>query len=276
MKSDIGRYGIMPEWLLREVQNGTAIRLFGLLAAAYADREGSCWPSRTRLAADLGASKDTVDRAISDLEAAGALEIEHRIGADGAYTSNLYRLVFTQPEPRQTGAGVAAKMRGGGGTDAARGGRKNAALTRPIKNQTHKEEERSENLSPRTVYEGLLRTLPGVSSSVAVPERYWSKWRGDLQVQDPEALERAVALGRGIWKLAPETPLKLPTQISRLEDLGQWALGRDARGKRIDQGVALLALREIGPPDVQPADTLIVLAERGSKFISAYDEVLAA
>ena len=54
MRTDIGRYAILPEWLLDAGVSSHAIRLFGLLAAKYADREGSCHPGRQALAAQMG------------------------------------------------------------------------------------------------------------------------------------------------------------------------------------------------------------------------------
>lgn len=135
MKSDIGRYGIIPEWLLDSGVSATAIRLFAVLTVKYADREGVAYPGRKRLATDMGdISVDTIDRAVRELRDAGALEVEHRTGADGALTSNLYHIRF---------------VRLGDRTDAAFHGRTNVAtspdgcginqiqLTRPSFTRSH-------------------------------------------------------------------------------------------------------------------------------------------
>lgn len=51
--------------------------------ADRADHDGICWPSNARIQADTGASEQTVRRALRDLEAAGAITTEARIGPDG-------------------------------------------------------------------------------------------------------------------------------------------------------------------------------------------------
>jgi hypothetical protein len=79
VRTDIGRYAIVPEWLLDSGVSSNAIRLFACLASKYADRDGQCYPGRKRLAEDLKVtSTDTVDRAAKELVAVGAIAITHR------------------------------------------------------------------------------------------------------------------------------------------------------------------------------------------------------
>lgn len=54
--------------------------------------KGECWPGIKTIAADLGLSKSTVKRAISDLEKHGYIEKEYRHRDNGSFTSNLYRI----------------------------------------------------------------------------------------------------------------------------------------------------------------------------------------
>lgn len=101
--SDVGRFAIVPLWLLLTDVSNTAIRLFALLAAKYADRDGACFPSRLRLAADLRArSKRTVDTAIDELERVGAVEVERR-ATKGLHQSNVYVLHYADPATRARG-----------------------------------------------------------------------------------------------------------------------------------------------------------------------------
>ena len=54
--------------------------------------KGECWPGIKTIAVDLGLSKSTVKRAISDLEKHGYIEKEYRYRDNGSLTSNLYRV----------------------------------------------------------------------------------------------------------------------------------------------------------------------------------------
>ena len=110
--SDIGRYGITPEWLLDSGVSDRGIRLFSTIAAKYADRDTATgFPSRKTLASDLGCSTDSIDRALRELEKVGAIVTEHRFEGKEPQTS-LYLVVYARPGSRSvTQRGV--------GTDAA-------------------------------------------------------------------------------------------------------------------------------------------------------------
>ncbi len=129
MVSDIGRFAIVPEWLIFAGVSPQAIRVFALLACRYADRSGVAFPSRRRLAGDLGISTDSIDRAIKELEAAGALSIEKRTAENGKPDTNIYRLRFSMPDSRIDAAKDGRKS-------AAKDGRKSAAQTKPTSTQT--------------------------------------------------------------------------------------------------------------------------------------------
>lgn len=60
------------------------------------DRSGKkryCWPSVATIAKDIGMSKSTVKRALSDLEKQNYIQKENRYRENGGKTSNLYRLI---------------------------------------------------------------------------------------------------------------------------------------------------------------------------------------
>ncbi len=86
-------FAIIPEWLLFADISPQAVRLYGVLRR-YADRDGSCFPSRKRLASDLRMeSTKPVDRALKELVKIGAITIEHRHTEQGDLQSNLYTVL---------------------------------------------------------------------------------------------------------------------------------------------------------------------------------------
>jgi biotin operon repressor len=124
-----GRFAQVPLWLLthRAVKDG-AIRLFGVLAAKYADRDDdSCFPSRRALAEDLDVSRSTIDVAIGQLKDAGALVVEQQRDERGNLVSSLYTLLFDDPDApplhRKSGRGVDRKSGVGVDRKSGVGGR---------------------------------------------------------------------------------------------------------------------------------------------------------
>jgi hypothetical protein len=86
-------FAIIPEWVLYADVSPQAVRLYGVLRR-YADRDGSCFPSRKRLASDLRMeSTKPVDRALKELVTLGAITIEHRHTEQGDLQSNLYMVL---------------------------------------------------------------------------------------------------------------------------------------------------------------------------------------
>jgi hypothetical protein len=86
-------FAIIPEWVLYADISPQAVRLYGVLRR-YADRDGSCFPSRKRLASDLRMeSTKPVDKALKELIAIGAITSEHRHTEQGDLQSNLYTVL---------------------------------------------------------------------------------------------------------------------------------------------------------------------------------------
>ena len=133
VRSDIGRYAIVPEWVLGGSVSSRAVHLFTVLACKYSDREHTSYPSRKTLARDLGvAHEKTVDRAVRELERIGALNVErNRKTEAGDYGPNLYKLTFVSPRGDN-------EVTTSGGISVPTGGDTSVTLTRPIKNQTHR------------------------------------------------------------------------------------------------------------------------------------------
>lgn len=91
-------FAMIPTWLLKSGISANSIMLYGILWS-YANREtGECFPSRARLANDMDCSKDTVRRAMKELEKIGAVLISQR---DNGSTLQ-YTLIFSNPNETHT------------------------------------------------------------------------------------------------------------------------------------------------------------------------------
>jgi hypothetical protein len=113
-RSDVGRFAIVPEWIVDRASAG-AVKLFAVLGAKYADRDGlGAHPSRRRLADDLGVSMPTVDRLLRELVEAGALLSTPRTTATGGTAATEYQLRLANPEKLSPVLqGVVASDKGG-------------------------------------------------------------------------------------------------------------------------------------------------------------------
>ena len=122
------RFAIVPEWLLDADIGDAAVRLYAVLLR-YGNSSGARMPSRSTLARRLRKrSTDSVDRAMKDLVAIGAVRIEHRY--DGAQRlTNAYHVRTSRPAPSNsptppdTGSRKSAATR----NQQPRGGLKGAA-----------------------------------------------------------------------------------------------------------------------------------------------------
>lgn len=93
-RSEIGRYGVVPESVYERLcGNTTAIALYGLLAV-HANGDGTAWPHQETLAVKLGVSEPTIRREIKTLVAAGLLEICARLNEKGRKIGNEYVVIL--------------------------------------------------------------------------------------------------------------------------------------------------------------------------------------
>lgn len=76
-RSDTGPFSQVPHWLLKQRPSANAVLVYAHLGV-FADFNGSgtCWPARATLAKRTGLSPATVDRAMAELRAFGALDRE--------------------------------------------------------------------------------------------------------------------------------------------------------------------------------------------------------
>lgn len=120
--NDYGTFASTPVTLVRDPElSANAKALYAVIWSYSDERDRDAFPGRKTLAAHLAVSVDTVDRAIRELVAYGALAVEHGFDGD-RQTTNTYRIL--QLAKREGGA---APMRLGGRTSAEEGGRTHAA-----------------------------------------------------------------------------------------------------------------------------------------------------
>lgn len=121
-------FSIIPEWVLYSDITATAVRLYATLQR-YADKDtGECHPSRATLAAKCNCTVKSIDRALAELIAIGAVKKRQRVSVNGDLTSNHYQ-VITVPQ-------VASEMSLPSDKIATRGRDKNDTGTRASLNQS--------------------------------------------------------------------------------------------------------------------------------------------
>jgi len=95
------RFAVVPEWVIDTEISDCAFRLYAVLLR-YGQTSGQRMPGRALLAKRLHkTSKDTVDRALKELVAVGAVVVERRRTGRKNLT-NRYHLMSTPPAARQT------------------------------------------------------------------------------------------------------------------------------------------------------------------------------
>lgn len=121
-------FAMVPEWILDAAISDCAVRLYAVLLR-YGQSSGARMPARSTLAGRLHKrSTDTVDRAMRELVAAGAVQVEPRFAGRERLT-NLYRVRTTRPVPTTNADSLieASSGRRNPDTQGDGGGRTNAA-----------------------------------------------------------------------------------------------------------------------------------------------------
>lgn len=90
----IGQFAMIPLWVERRLRGeSVALHVWVRLAVKYADREGRAYPKQESLAADLGCSVKTIQRALDVLRDKGVVRTKQLHDAAG-YVSGLdYELI---------------------------------------------------------------------------------------------------------------------------------------------------------------------------------------
>jgi hypothetical protein len=114
VRSDSGPWAVVPGWVINADINDKALRLYALLSL-FADggtRNGGTTRNRKGLAARLGCSVDTIDRASASLEEIGAIKKLAHFDRSGDQGANRWIVYRVPPGGREFAAG-------GGREDAA-------------------------------------------------------------------------------------------------------------------------------------------------------------
>lgn len=139
------QFCMIPEWILYDDVSGNAVKLFGILQR-HSGTDGQIMPGRQRLAELMRCSTDTVDRALAELAAIGAVEKRprYRAGTRERTTNSYHLWPFADGPGRKSAAG-------GSRTEAATGSRTDAESERELNlkeskyvrtNTKHSEDER--------------------------------------------------------------------------------------------------------------------------------------
>jgi len=114
------RFSIVPEWVLDADIGDCAMRLYAVLLR-FGNTTGARMPARSTLAARLRKkSTDTDDRALAELVALGAVQVEPRWAGKQRLT-NRYRIRTSRPSRNGPVSPATGTGPGGGRTDAATG-----------------------------------------------------------------------------------------------------------------------------------------------------------
>jgi|688.fasta_scaffold334555_2 hypothetical protein len=91
-------FAIVPEWVMYAPISSNAVRLYCVMRR-FADQTSKlCYPTRKTIADRCQFSPASVDRAMEELKAIGAIIVTNRRSAQGDWTSNLYKVVASDPK----------------------------------------------------------------------------------------------------------------------------------------------------------------------------------
>jgi len=220
-------FAIVPEWLIDLDVSDRAFRLYALLAR-FADSDGTnAIPGRKRLAERLRCSIDSIDRAIAELIAAGAILREHRY-RDGRQTSNDY-VVLRIPEGRTDAAD-------GGRTDAADPGRTDAAPETESQDDREPEDQQSPSTGVDSEddvgFEDAWTLFPKRNGKRVGKQAARLKWR-KLSLED----RRACWVAIGHYRNACDSGQTIAKDMERFLKADYWRDWTDGPGQPSTNGV---------------------------------------
>jgi biotin operon repressor len=97
---DITHFTVIPLWILKHKSLSITAKLCYAELRSFSNRdaEKGVWPSLATMAEDLGASEETISRAIAELVKIGAVCKVTRANKQGHRTSNLYQVRADEPD----------------------------------------------------------------------------------------------------------------------------------------------------------------------------------
>jgi hypothetical protein len=89
-------FALIPEWVLY-ADISSAAKVVYCVLHRYANSDGKCFPSRKSISGKAGIGLSTLDRAIDELVALGAVKVARRTNESGSPTSNEYTVILNRP-----------------------------------------------------------------------------------------------------------------------------------------------------------------------------------
>lgn len=213
-------FAVIPESILYADISSNAVRCFGILQR-YANADRQCWPGQSMIASRMRCSKDTVKRAINELIAIGAVEVERRFTPTGDPTSNRYTLKMRvganlHPPTSKSAPTLGARMHPKTEkVKQSKGNRANNSSSTEVDGQF----DRFWAIYPRKTGKGAARKAWATATLTTTPdiilagvERYAPTRHG----QDPQYTPHpATWLNQQRWEDEPETPRPVSPQTRR-------------------------------------------------------------
>lgn len=255
-------FATLPEWILYADVSPLSVRLWCVLQREADRKTKRATIGRGKLAEILRCSTDTVDRAMKELVELGAVGIRERYrdGAQKVRLPNQYVLI-NEPPPSRTVAGGGTDAATGtsadtapaptpGGTDAHRGGRKDAEGTTERKDREVSSERKDARPSAEPVVAAIVVDRPTKRQLMfeAICANFDIDWerippksttRGVINAQIPEligfGIEPEEISGFITWlKHDPSSPLVSGNRLT-IGSLGKWAPYWRARPQSIEK-----------------------------------------
>lgn len=248
------RFAIVPEWVIDAQVSDAAFRLYAVLLR-YGQSSGARMPSRAVLAARLRKrSTDTVDRALKELVAVGAVAVERRRRGRENLT-NRYYVMSTPPSARAAGTAEGGRIGAatstgfaGGRTGRGRGSR-TGAVTLAAGARPDPEVPTQEHPLPASPLGVDVEELAGrcreVRRAVGLPVAGWTSRAVAAAMTHAvvEADRPVVAAVRALLVLAADPTTRAP---GRLAWDGPWwtgSAGFAAGDPAVDAELAVLEAR---------------------------------
>lgn len=127
LDDELGRFALVPEWVLDSGAKPRALQLYAVLALHANYRSGESMPARRTLGKRCGCGVDSIDKALRELARLGLVDVEQRFAESGDQTTNRYRV--RRVDPGRKNAAPGPQERG-------HPGRKNAAPNETGPNDT--------------------------------------------------------------------------------------------------------------------------------------------
>jgi hypothetical protein len=215
------RFAMVPEWVIDADIGDAAFRLYAVLLR-YGQSSGQRMPSRATLARRLRKrSVDTVDRAMKELVALGAVVVERR--RDGSQNlTNLYHVRTSGPD-RNHAATPAADQAGrvvaatSDDTNAARGDREDAA---PLDAGVRPDPDPTTESSPPPDWHDAARRCRELRRQLGLPDIRWSA--AALEAAAARATERGwptAAVVQALLVVAADPASLSPMRVA---EAGPW------------------------------------------------------